>query len=265
MIRIGFVCPTYDAVNLHTYTAAALATFFETTPNGVAIVVDDGSKSWSIEYERRLHRIAERYPHVELHVIHYDKNGGLTRSWNAGLRKANQLNLDYAIAGNNDILFTPRWYEGMLHALENGYALVGPLSNAPGVTAKGRQEVDRYVSDYQLNDDPVALGKIAATLHQERLGQVVESKINGFFQLAHMRSWQAGRYDDKHVYRPVNTYTAKGARNPTPLMTLNEDELQARWAELGFRSAISLSSFIFHYRAVSRGDRYKRGKWYRKA
>lgn len=265
MIRIGFVCPTYDAIALHPYTASALATFFETTPGGVAIVVDDASKQWNERYERRLHRIAERYAHAELHLVHYAKHGGLTRSWNAGLRKAQELKLDYAIAGNNDVLFTPRWYEGLLHALSSGYDLVGPLSNAPGITAKGKQEVDHYVENYELSDDPMILSRVADRLHRERLGQVVESKINGFFQMASCASWQAGSYDLEYVYRPVNTYTSTGRRNPTPLMTLNEDELQSRWEKLGMRSAIVLSSFIFHYRAVSRGDRYKRGKWYRRA
>lgn len=264
-IKIGFVCPTYDAVNLHAYTVAALQTFFETTPNGVAIVVDDGSSSWSKDYENKLKAITASFPHAdELHLIHYEKHGGLTRSWNAGLRRAADLRLDYAIAGNNDVLFTPKWYEGMLHALANGYDLVGPLSNAPGITAKGKQEIQQYYTDYVLNDNPQDLQKIASYLHTNRLGQVIESKINGFFQMAHMDSWRKGKYDDRHYYRPVNTHTSKGRRNPTPLMTLNEDELQSRWSGLKMRSAIALSSFIFHYRAVSRGDQYKRGNWYRK-
>jgi len=264
MLKIGFVCPTYDAAKLHTYTIASLETFFETTPNGVGIVVDDGSSSWSTSYETKLKSELSHFPHSELHLIHYEKHGGLTRSWNAGLRRAIDLKLDYAIAGNNDVLFTPKWYEGLLHALDNGYHLVGPLSNAPGITAKGKQEVDRYYPNYLLNDNPDELEKIASYLHANRLGQVVESKINGFFQMAHTDSWRKGRYDERHCYRPVNTHTAKGRRNPTPLMTLNEDELQSRWTKLGMRSAIALSSFVFHYRAVSRGDRYKRGNWYRK-
>lgn len=264
MIKIGFVCPTYDAVNLHTYTAAALETFFETTPGGVAIVVDDGSTSWSDAYEAKLKAIVAGFPHSDLQIIHYVKHGGLTRSWNAGIRRADELKLDYVIAGNNDVLFTPKWYEGLLHALTNGYSLVGPLSNAPGITAKGKQEIDRYFPNYKLDDNPEVLEHIANYLWTNRLGQVVESKVNGFFQMAHIDSWRRGKYDDRHYYRPVNTHTANGRRNPTPLMTLNEDELQSRWAGKGMRSAIALSSFIFHYRAVSRGDRYKRGKWYRK-
>jgi glycosyltransferase involved in cell wall biosynthesis len=265
MLRIGFVCPTYDAENLHAYTETSLVSFFKTTPGGVAIVVDDGSKSWSNEYESRLKKLVKPYPNSALCIYHYSVNGGLTRSWNLGLKIADDMKLDYAIAGNNDVIFTPFWYDGLLHAVNNGYALVGPLSNAPGVTAKGYQEVNRYYPDYKLSDDEAYLEAVAAYLHDSKLGQIVETHINGFFQFAAMESWRKGKFDSRHFYRPVNTHTSNGQRNPTPLMTLNEDELQARWTALNMPSAVVLSSFIFHYRAVSRGDRYKRGKWFRKS
>ena len=83
--------------------------------------------------------------------------------------------------------------------------------------------------------------------------------------MATMNAWRKGKFDAQNYYRPVNTHTSKGKKNPTPLMTLNEDELQSRWTAKGMKSAIALSTFIFHYRAVSRGDKYKMGKWYRKS
>jgi GT2 family glycosyltransferase len=49
------------------------------------------------------------------------------------------------------------------------------------------------------------------------------------------------------------------------MMTGNEDELQARWAKKGMKSGVVLSTFIFHYRSVSRGDKYKWGRWYRQS
>jgi glycosyltransferase involved in cell wall biosynthesis len=265
MLRIGFVCPIYDAMNFDSYTRLSLESFFATTPNGVALVVDDGSAGWSDNYVKSLKDYVNVYPGTDLHAIHFPKNGGLTRSWNAGLAKADELQLDYAIAGNNDVIFTEKWYEGMVHALANGYSLVGPLSNAPGITAAGKQEINRYVNSYRLTDNIDELNKTAKQLHEQNLGKVIESKVNGFFQMATMAAWRKGKYDAKHYYRPVNTHTAKGRKNPTPLMTLNEDELQSRWAAKGMKSVISLSTFIFHYRAVSRGDKYKMGKWYRKS
>ena len=260
MIRIGYICPTYKAKELNSYTRLALSSFFATTPNGVAIVVDDGSLSWSPTYEHELKSIA---PDREIVFKHFKSNGGLTRSWNYGLNFAESADLDYVIAGNNDIIFTDNWYKGMLHALDNGFDMVGPMSNAPGITAKKRQQIDYILPEYQNTDNVDQLNIYARQLYAKYLGQVIESRVNGFFQLASMKAWVKGKFDSQHFYRPVNYYNSKGKKNATPLMTLNEDELQSRWCKLGMRSAICFSSFIFHYRAVTRGDKYKRGKWFR--
>jgi len=261
--KIGFICPTYDAIVLDGYTRKALSSFFANTPDGVAIVVDDGSTDWNDDYEQSLRDLAAKYHDASIHIHHFAGNGGLTRSWNKGLAIADELGLDYAIAGNNDIVFSTHYYPPLLQVLERGYALVGPLSNAPGITAKGRQEIDRHFPDYELSDDDLYVNTVSVKLQQKFGTTALESPINGFFQMAKMESWRAGKYDETYYYRPVNTHTSRGQRNPTPLMTLNEDELQERWRAKGMKAAIALGSFIFHYRAVSRGDRYKRGKWYR--
>jgi hypothetical protein len=46
-------------------------------------------------------------------------------------------------------------------------------------------------------------------------------------------------------------------------MTGNEDELQSRWRAKGMKFAAALGSFIFHYRSVSRGKKFAKGKWLR--
>lgn len=263
MTAIGFICPVYKARELDAYTRISLASFFATTPSAVAIVVDDGSKGWNSEYEQSLKQLTSQYNDASIKFIHFPKNGGLTRSWNAGLTLAESLKLDYVIAGNNDVIFTTKWYVGMLHALNNGYHLVGPLSNAPGITAKGAQQIDKYLSNFKVTDDVEKLNSYAVELYTSYFRQVTESPINGFFQMASLASWLKGKYDSVHFYRPSNPFTSKGYRNRTPLMTLNEDELQKRWRNLDMRSAVVLSSFIFHYRAVTRGEEYKRGNWYR--
>lgn len=260
MVKIGYICPTYKAKELDSYTRLALSSFFATTPNGVAIVVDDGSSSWSFDYEESLRQVA---PGKDIRFKHFSSNGGLTRSWNFGLAEAESSGIDYVIAGNNDIIFTENWYKGMLHALDNGFELVGPVSNAPGITAKKLQQIDYILPEYQNTDNIDQLNSYARQLYSTYLGHVIESSINGFFQLAKLESWVKGKFDSQHFYRPINFYNSKGKKNATPLMTLNEDELQSRWKKLGMRSAICLSSFIFHYRAVTRGDKYKRGNWFR--
>lgn len=265
MPKIGFICPIYNATVFASYTQKALKSFFDTTPNGVAIVVNDGSTGWDEAYEQSLLRLADSYYLVSLYILKFNTSGGLTRSWNAGLAKAAELNLDYAIAGNNDIIFSSGWHEGMTHALANGYSLVGPISNAPGVTAKGKQNVELYLPSYQLTDDLTEVNEVGVQLYQSHFNKTLENKVNGFFMMATLKSWEDGKYDEHHFFKPKNKYSSKGRLNPTPTMTLNEDELQARWAKKGMKSGIALSTFIFHYRSVSRGDKYKKGKWYRQS
>jgi hypothetical protein len=262
-VKIAYICPTYQEEELHSYTMSALDTFFTHTAGGLAIVVDDASKG----FKRFIPDIQKtpKFEGQEVIVHHFDQWGGLTRSWNKGLEIAAQAGATYACPSNNDILFTPHWYEGLLHALENGYALAGPLSNAPGITAKGRAEVWRYVNDYKTTDDRDYIDGIADELRKKNMGKLVEAHVNGFFQIGKMSSFEEGRYDDKHYYCPRNDKNSRGQRNPTPLMTLNEDELQGRWAKKKWKFAVVLSSFLFHYRAVTRGGKHRKGRWFRKS
>ena len=263
MLKIGFICPVYNATVFASYTQKALESFFDTTPNGVAIVVNDGEAGWSNEYEPSLQRLADSYPTASLYILNFAKSEGLTRGWNAGLALSAKLNLDYAIAGNNDIIFSTGWHEGMTHALSNGYSLVGPISNAPGVTAKGKQNVEAYIPGYKLTDNLIEINEVAAQLQKMHVNKTSERKVNGFFLMATLKAWEAGKFDALNFFRPKNKYYAAGGINPTPKMTGNEDELQARWAKKGMKSGVVLSTFIFHYRSVSRGDKYKWGRWYR--
>jgi len=263
MTRIGFICPTHREGELHQYTATALRSFFQTTSEGIAIVIDDASSEWKTIHESHLKGLAE-YKGQECFIFRFDEWGGLTRSWNQGLRLARDFGCDYVICGNNDIIFPKLWYQGLLHALENGYSLVGPVSNAPGVTAKHRQEVWHYYPDYEVDASDAYLNRVQSFLLEKHLGAVLDCPINGFFQMAALDTWWKGRYDDNDVYRPCNPTTSRGYKNRTPLMTLNEDELQGRWRKLGFHTGVVPSSFIFHYRAVTRGDKFRKGKWHRK-
>lgn len=260
-MRIGFVCPTYKALELHSYTVKAVRTFFDTTPQGVAVVVDDGSIGFDKNYIQKLKVLAPTAKQIV--VEHFLKQLGLTRSWNRGLEICADLQLDFGIAGNNDILFPVRWYEGLIQLNQSGTAMAGPLSNAPGITAKGAQEISAHIKDYQLSDDLELLNNYSLKILKKNKGLYHLSYVNGFFQFAAMQSWIKGKYDDRHFYKPANFFTSSGKKNPTPYTTLNEDELQARWQKIGLKSGIALSSFIFHYRSVARGDKYKRGQWFR--
>lgn len=263
MPRICFICPTYEKF---AYAREAIKTFFEYTDDGFCLLVDDASREWA---KTDWNAFFKGIPREKVAYHHFETNGGLTRSWNHGLRMARDRAAEYTICGNSDILFTENWHERMTYHLENtpNLGMVGPLSNAPGITAKGRQEIKNYFKGFSLTDDQDYLNCVAKHIYKNRpevdLDVKTPAGVNGFFLMAKTRTWWSFPFDKRNCFKPRNDKNSKGRRNPTPLMTLNEDELQRRWMNHGFRSGIVLSSFIFHYRAVSRGDKYKRGQWYR--
>lgn len=262
--RIGVVIPTYGA---HDYARAALESFFATTPlswGSAVIVVDDASPNYEVEHGLAFGDIEQRPWRQNAHFIRFDKNGGLTRSWNAGLKTfIDSGNFSHLVVTNSDVLFTPYWYEDLIHATDvKNFALVGPVTNAPGT--EQHQCVTNFAPTFELTDDKEKLGEISALCRNEYHHEVREAPLNGFFLFARARMWDAGRYDYEHVFNPRNDFDSKGRPNPTPLMTLNEYELQRRWRAKDWQIGFCPGSFIFHYRAVSRGDKYKRGLWHRK-
>jgi GT2 family glycosyltransferase len=183
---------------------------------------------------------------------------------------AKQQPTDYVICGNNDILFTDNWHERMVYHLDNtpNVGMVGPMSNAPGITAKPYQEIKQVYPEFALTDNQKYLNHVANHIYENRgdndLITDTPAGVNGFFLMAKLRTWWSYPFDKLNCFKPRNDRNSKGRRNPTPLMTLNEDELQRRWRNHGTISGVVRSSFIFHYRAVTRGEKYKRGQWYRK-
>lgn len=258
-VRIGYICPIYKADEFQEYTLRALRSFFRTTADGVALVLDDASPGWNKSIESHIER-TPAFPSQRCVIHRFSQWGGLTRSWNKGLYLARNAGCTHICVSNNDVLFSRNWYDGLLQALAQGYHLVGPVSNAPGVTAGGKAEVWRYDREYAVSDDPQLIDDCAKRLKKQ---PTVAAPVNGFCMFSRTDLWFSGAYDKLHVFRPSNEFNSRGQRNPTPLMTLNEDELQHRWRKMGRCTAVVPSSFVFHYRAVSRGRRYVRGRWHR--
>lgn len=250
--KIAVIVPSYSVFDYARRTLLSLAKY---TPNVVAIVVDDASPDWDGRWYRDVN--------VEVDVHRFEHNGGLTRSWNRGFQMARKHDPDFIVAGNNDVLFTMGWYQALIGAINSGLALVGPLSNAPGETAANRQNIKTYVLNYNLTDVAKYNNQLAAMLWKEYRSKVISTKINGFFMMARADTWFDHAYDARNVFCPVNTHMPSGRQNTTPLMTGNEDELQARWGKRGLRFGAAPGSFIFHYRSVSRGSKYVKGAWMR--
>lgn len=258
MKGILFVCPTYDEAGLHAYTRRSVLSFLKYTPDGDVLVVDDASPGWE-PYSRDLAAIDP----ARVATAHFEEWGGLTRSWNWGLASARELGYRYALCGNNDVAFTRRWSEAMASAVENGFSLAGPVSNAPGITSAGLADVRRYAPGCRVDDSPEYLNGVADGLAGRYAGVFVEAPVNGFCLFAKTEDWWSGAFDERHVFRPRNDFNSKGAPNSTPLMTCNEDELQGRWSRAGRRSAVCPGSFVFHYRSVARGKKFAKSGWLR--
>jgi len=245
--KIAVIIPTYKQLQ---YAGQAVLSLFEHTENAIALVVDDGTPGF---HKFDWIGLQRQCPKGALRLHHYDNNHGLTRSWNYGLRLARDLKAEYTVAGNSDILFTPGWELGLLEAVESGTDLVGPLSNAPGTTNPKVQDVAVWLSGYQLTDDREYLASVASRLRKKYKGRVKHGGVNGFFMFAKTSSWWSSAFNEHHVFHTGSAFR----------LTRNEDELQKRWRTHGLSTGIALSSFIFHYRAVSRGGSAKKGKWYR--
>lgn len=262
--KLAVVIPVYGHFD---YAANAVASLFANTHSvdPYVIVVDDASpEAKGKEDLGPIHEVIRQLPPMSAHVIYFGVNGGLTRSWNAGLNIARSFNHPYCCVTNSDVLFTPGWELPLIDAIKHNYMhLVGPITNAPGTEKK--QNVANYVPGYEVKDDPEYLNAIAKSLFFDFGDHAVDSTINGFCMLARTKTWWEHAYDKDNVFRPRNDFNSKGERNPTPLMTLNEYELQSRWHKAGLRTGYCPGSFVFHYRAVSRGEAHKKPGWYRMA
>lgn len=221
------------------------------------ILVDDASPEWSERWADQLR--AE----LGVVVIRFDEHGGLTRSWNEGLRAARELGAVYAVATNSDVVFARGWDVPIVAALdERGMALVGPVTNAPGT--EDAQDVSKhYIRPYTVDDDQSHIDMVGRRLTEDFGSEVRQSTVNGFCMMARTETWWANSFDDVHVFKPRNDYNSRGQVNADPFNTLQEYELQARWHARGLKTGFCPGSFVWHYRSITRGDRFKTPGWYR--
>lgn len=260
---IGIIVPSYGHYG---YVARCIESAFANSPEDThVLVVDDGHPDYHDGFQRYIQPfLCDDRVSYRLHDTRYDTNGGFIRSINHGLEYFRDLGAKYTVCGNSDLVFAPNWHRALIHNLENGYDVVGPVTNAPGTEAQ--QWVGSYLlpmDTYRPSDEPYDLAKVANDCWELNGNTVIEGTINGFMMMgATKRFWQ-GAYDREHVFCPRNEMTISHGPNPTPLMTMHEYESQRRWTKLGWKIGYCPGSYVLHYRSVSRGDKYKRGQWLR--
>lgn len=245
--EIALVLPQF---NKFSYNRRAILSALKYTNRTVMIIVIDDASTF---YDRQDWSAWRKdIPESQLVFKHFGKNQGLTAGWNYGLRTARNLGIKYTVCTNSDILFTRNWDVALINQLERGYQLVAPVTNAPGPTNMGAQHVKNFCPFYKLDDSPGVLNEVAHYLRDKYQDTVKPSVVNGFFMMAKTEQWWKGCFaEPEFVFNPKNK------------MVRNEDELQGRWLRKRWKIGFVPSSFIFHYRAVSRGDNFKHRGWFR--
>jgi GT2 family glycosyltransferase len=251
--RPGSVCLIMPTHNDLDYAAKCAKSFLENTRNLAPVVIalddaSDGVTSESYAEWAKANGIA--------HAYRFDEAAGMTRSWNYGLNLAHNNGYEYSVCGNADTLFTVGWEVGIVEALET-HDLAGPITNASG-WGTPRQNVAAHVKDYEPDDQTIqciadAVSELPTVtlpgpmydFHSGGCSVTVPEYLNGFCLVARTKTWFAGAFDRDAVF------------DPAKINSENEVELETRWAiGLGSRMALVPSSFVFHYRSVSRGDAF---------
>lgn len=267
-MKFGIVIPTYGQFQ---YAARAIHTAYWNTYSGEGppyiYVMDDGSPDWWAAPDVINNDLLPLTGTIDpscLCMVHFEKNEGLTRCWNEGLNRALCDGCDYVCVTNSDVIFPLHWNVPLIQALNGSFNLVGPVTNAPGTEKE--QDVSRYMtgrSAYVLTDEQKYIERLQKALFTAHHSTCLASSINGFCMVAKRLDWLGNAYAKEQCFKPYNAFNSKRQRNPTPTMTLNEYELQKRWRNAGLHTGYCPGSFVFHYRAVSRGDEFKQGKWFR--
>jgi glycosyltransferase involved in cell wall biosynthesis len=260
--QIAYILPTHGHFDYARRCLESLLDSSNARASVAVVVVDDASPDWSDDW------CTEDLPFGSK-VIRYrfDKQGGLTRSWNAGfLLTLDKLSPDYVVAGNSDILVPRDWQNSMIGALKT-CMFTGPTTNRPGATIDNLQDIRNWYPDYVESD---SFGQIQAVrdILESKYGSNVErpSPINGFFMCGQSQTWLDYAHDAHNVFPPSIDTMPSGRPNPTPLMTGQEDWLNAKVKASSKWNGVALGSFVFHYRSVSRGEKYaKQTGFFRRA
>ncbi len=241
MFQVAAVIPTFKHFE---YAKRAVRSFLDSTPDALAILVDDGSPDWPGDF------VVKTWADPKRFIIYRFKinNKDLTRSWNKGLEIAREHGAKYTVVTNSDVMFIPGWWASMQYALDSGVDLAGPITNAAGHRPK--QSWRQYFPGPQVVDNVDYLSKIAAEIRLKQGGKTWFDVrgLNGFCMAAKTAVWWADPHGEHTPF------------DPRYKMERNEDKLAARWRKLGRKISVVPGSFVFHYRGVSRGGAATRGE-----
>jgi len=227
---LAVVIPVYNHLSYAVRAVASLAR----TVDCLALIVDD----MSTDFGEFRHRIIEAAGQNRIELLEQHQHIGMSSVLNIGLARAREVGARYTVCANSDVLFSPGWWEPLAAALEH-YRFVGPVTNAPGhiprqnVRGVTGPALYRKMTDHQANIDAVG----AAVRKKGRTTGT--QKLNGFCIAAETATWFECQ-DNGFIFDPA-------------LLDGNEDAVMARARAKGMVLGIVASSYVFHYRGVTRG------------
>jgi len=219
--RIPILIPLFNGLEYTKKCVASLLT--HTDPNLYEVLfIDNGSTDDTPKY---LKQLVERDPR-HFRVITLEKNLGFGGGLNRGLDLISRFKWEYGVIANNDLLFTPKWLEQLLTAMNTiqipKLGMVGPMSNFAGGT-QGMQAKYKDVSE---------LDKFASMHHQVNKGKWHEAGVVVGLLMLFRRQFvdEVGFFDER--FFPG---------------TWEENDWELRGAAQGWRYAVDRSTFIHHY------------------
>lgn len=117
-----------------------LESVLEYSGNARVYLYDNESSDPKIKFLREL---SDRYPQVEFIRIDDQKAfGGLTGTWNDGIRRARERGLGKVILLNHDVIVNKTW-RYFIRAIRSDYCVYGPLTNRPGGRRAGKRQTSK--------------------------------------------------------------------------------------------------------------------------
>ena len=148
---VSIIILTYNQLK---YTKECLESLYENTKiKFETIIVDNASVDGTREY---LQNFANEKKNVKL--IFNENNLGFPTAVNQGIKASDG---NYIVIANNDIVFTKRWLEGLLKAInkKNYYMIAGPISNLvsgfqidQNARYKSVEEMKKYADEARIKN-----------------------------------------------------------------------------------------------------------------
>lgn len=165
------------------------------------------------------------------------KSGGLTGTWNRGIKRCIEEGCDIIILSNNDIIVNPSLItfikQIQLEKNNNILAVYGPMSNIPGPPNCNMKQKTSANTFKEFNEMK------KSTNNTESITLERSDNINGFFMGFHKDTAIANKFDNEHFFDPSKPFGG------------NEVEWFRRLQTKGGIGKVLTNCFVYHSKEQS--------------